>query len=123
MCPSTSNNDRLTQVTETLSKFTKPHNAIALARIETHYFLNKGFVSENQILRNMVPIQNIPAVLVHGRYDMVCPLDNATELHKHWPTSELQIVRESGHSASEPGTIDALVRATQAMVKRLNDAS
>jgi proline iminopeptidase len=85
--------------------------------------LNNGFVSENQILRNMVPIQNIPAVLVHGRYDMVCPLDNATELHKHWPTSELQIVRESGHSASEPGTIDALVRATQAMVKRLNDAS
>jgi proline iminopeptidase len=106
-----------------LSKFTKPHNAIALARIETHYFLNKGFISENQILRNMVPIQNIPAVLIHGRYDMVCPLDNATELHKYWPTSDLQIVRESGHSASEPGTIDALVRATQSMAKRLNDAS
>ncbi|MDF1766643.1 MAG: prolyl aminopeptidase [Gammaproteobacteria bacterium] len=107
---------------ETLSKFTKPHNAIALARIETHYFLNKGFVSENQILKNMVPIQNIPAILVHGRYDMVCPLDNATELHKHWPTSELQIIRDSGHSSSEPGTVDALVRATKAIAKRLGEA-
>jgi len=117
------NCSKLRPSAETLSKFTKPHNAIALARIETHYFLNKGFISENQILRNMVPIQNIPAVLIHGRYDMVCPLDNATELHKYWPTSDLQIVRESGHSASEPGTIDALVRATQSMAKRLNDAS
>ena len=108
---------------DALAKFTKPHTAIALARIESHYFLNKGFIKENQILRNMVPIQNIPAVIVHGRYDMVCPLDNATELHKHWPGSELQIIRDSGHSSSEAGTVDALVRAAKAFAERLGDAS
>jgi proline iminopeptidase len=108
---------------DALAKFTKPHTAIALARIESHYFLNKGFIKENQILRNMVPIQNIPAIIVHGRYDMVCPLDNATELHKHWPGSELQIIRDSGHSSSEAGTVDALVRAAKAFAERLGDAS
>jgi proline iminopeptidase len=54
---------------------------------------------------------------------MVCPLDNATELHKHWPGSELQIIRDSGHSSSEAGTVDALVRAAKAFAERLGDAS
>lgn len=107
----------------TLAKFTKPHNALALARIESHYFVNKGFIDENQILENMQSIQDIPGHIVHGRYDMVCPLDNAQSLHQHWPNSELVIVRESGHSASEPGTIDALVRAVADIAKQLQPAS
>jgi len=104
---------------ELLAKFTKPHNALALARIETHYFMNKGFISANQILENMDALREIPGRIVHGRYDMVCPLDNALSLHQHWPASELDIVRDAGHSASEQGTIDALIRATRDVAKIL----
>tara|TARA_B110000858_G_scaffold134187_1_gene152510 strand:- start:11943 stop:12902 length:960 start_codon:yes stop_codon:yes gene_type:complete len=103
-----------------LAGFTKPHNALALARIEIHYFMNKGFIDENHILDNMQLIRDIPARIVHGRYDMVCPLDNALALHQQWPASELHIVRESGHSASEPGTVDALIRASQDIAKKLD---
>lgn len=104
---------------ELLAKFTKPHNALALARIETHYFRNKGFIAENQILENMSVLKDIPGCIVHGRYDMVCPLDNALSLHHHWPASELNIVRDAGHSASEPGIVDALIRATADIAKTL----
>lgn len=107
---------------ETLAKFTKPHNALALSRIETHYFLNKGFITENQILQNMDVIAQIPGYIVHGRYDVVCPLENALVLHEHWPASELNIVRDAGHSASESGTVDALIRATRDISKTLEAA-
>lgn len=106
-----------------LAKFTKPHNALALARIETHYFVNKGFIDENQILSNMQSIKDIPGRIVHGRYDMVCPLDNALSLHQQWPNSELVIVRDAGHSASEPGTVDALIRVVADIAKQLKSAS
>ena len=106
---------------EALASFTKPHNALALARLEIHYFMNKGFVDENHILDNMHLIRDIPGRIVHGRYDMVCPLDNALALHKHWPAAELHIVRDSGHSASEPGTVDALIRATADIAKKLEN--
>ena len=108
---------------EALASFTKQHNALALARLEIHYFMNKGFIGENHILDNMPLIREIPGRIVHGRYDMVCPLENALALHRYrhrqWPEAELYIVRESGHSASEPGTVDALIRATQDIAKKL----
>ena len=104
---------------ETLAKFTKPHNALALSRIETHFFVNDGFIEENQILKNMDAIAHIPARIIHGRYDVICPLDNALVLHQHWAASELNIVREAGHSASEPGIVDALIRATHDISKLL----
>ena len=106
-----------------LAKFTKPHNALALARIETHYFVNKGFIDENYILNNMQSIKDIPGRIVHGRYDMVCPLDNALRLHQQWPNSELVIVRDAGHSASEPGTVDALIRVVADIAQQLKSAS
>ncbi|MDE0982180.1 MAG: prolyl aminopeptidase [Gammaproteobacteria bacterium] len=106
---------------EALARFTKPHKALALARLESHYFMNKGFIDENQILENMHLIRDIPSRIVHGRYDMVCPLENALALHKLWPTAELHIVRESGHSGSEPGTVDALIRATADIAKQLEN--
>lgn len=106
-----------------LAKFTKPHNALALARIETHYFVNKGFIDENHILNNMQSLKDIPGRIVHGRYDMVCPLDNAQSLHQQWPNSELVIVRDAGHSASEPGTVDALIRVVADIAKQLKSAS
>ncbi len=106
-----------------LAKFTKPHNALALARIETHYFVNKGFIDENYILNNMQSIKDIAGRIVHGRYDMVCPLDNALRLHQQWPNSELVIVRDAGHSASEPGTVDALIRVVADIAQQLKSAS
>ena len=106
-----------------LAKFTKPHNALAMARIETHYFVNKGFIDENHILNSMQSIKDIPGRIVHGRYDMVCPLDNALSLHQQWPNSELVIVRDAGHSASEPGTVDALIRVVADIAKQLKSAS
>lgn len=105
---------------ETLAKFTKPHNALALARIETHYFLNRGFVEENHILDNVSALQGIPGRIIHGRYDMVCPLDNAQSLHRLWENSELHIVRDAGHSASEAGNVDALMRAVQDIAEQLS---
>lgn len=102
---------------QAVEKFSDPHLAMSLARIEAHYFMNEAFMETNQILKNAHKLQGIPGIIVHGRYDVVCPLDNATALHKLWPDSELLIVRDAGHSALEPGIIDALVRATAEMAK------
>ena len=98
--------------------FSDPHVALALARIEAHYFVNKIFLKENQLLADAHRIAGIPGVIVHGRYDMVCPLDNAFALHEVWPEAELQIVPDAGHSGAEPGIIDALVRATNDFARR-----
>ena len=87
--------------------------ALAFARIENHYFVNGGFFDdENQLLRDVARIADIPGVIVHGRYDVVCPIQSAWELHKAWPKAELMISPTSGHSAFEPENVDALVRAT-----------
>ena len=87
--------------------------ALAFARIENHYFVNGGFFEVgDQLLRDAHRIADIPGVIVHGRYDVVCPIQNAWELHKAWPQSELMISPTSGHSGFEAENIDALVRAT-----------
>ncbi|WP_372765189.1 prolyl aminopeptidase [Litorivivens sp.] len=99
------------------------HNALAMARLETHYFVNKGFLAENQLLDNAASLQGIPGIIVHGRYDMVCPLENAASLHAAWPESELRIIRDGGHSAFEPAMSDALVHATRDMLQWLTDRS
>jgi len=98
-----------------------PHIALALARIEAHYFVNRSFIRPNQIIEDAIKLQGIPGVIVHGRYDIVCPMDNAFELHQHWPESELHIIRDAGHSSSEPGITDALVRTTRQMALRFAD--
>jgi len=87
--------------------------ALAFARIESHYFVNGGFFEcEDQLLRDVGRIRAIPGVIVHGRYDVVCPLQNARELQQAWPEARLEVVPDAGHSAFEPGNADALVRAT-----------
>ena len=96
-----------------------PHVALSLARIESHYFMNDCFIRENQIIEEADKLSGIPGIIVHGRYDMVCPMDNAHALHRAWPEADLHIVRDAGHVASEPGIIDSLVRATRRMVDRL----
>lgn len=92
--------------------FTDPHFAICLAAIETHYFINNIFIEENQILRDAHKLKGIPGIIVHGRYDMVCPLTNSYELAAVWPDAKLEIVRHAGHMAREPALTSALIQAT-----------
>ena len=73
-------------------------------------------------MEEVAALDGIPGMIVHGRYDMVCTMDNAFELHRHWPQSELHIIRDAGHVASEPGITDALVRSTRRMADRLRPA-
>ncbi len=98
--------------------FSEPHAALALARIEAHYFVNRGFLQENQLVANAASLSAIPGVIVHGRYDMICTLDNAQSLHDVWPDSQLNVIRDAGHSSSEIGIVDALIRATDDMADR-----
>lgn len=98
-----------------------PHTALGLACIECHYFINNCFLEPNQILRNIEKIEDIPAIIVHGRYDSVCTMDNSWELNKVWSNSDLIIVRDAGHSAYEPGIIDALIRATKTINHRITE--
>jgi proline iminopeptidase len=85
--------------------------AEAFARIECHYFINGGFFQDdNQLLNNIHRIQHIPALIVQGRYDIVCPAESAYELHRAWPRSTLNIAPHSGHSALEPEITELLLR-------------
>ena len=87
--------------------------AEAFARIECHYFINKGFIDpEDKLLLNIDRIRKIPAVIVQGRYDVVCPMMSAWELHRAWPEAEFIVVADAGHSMSEPGIRTCLIEAT-----------
>ena len=93
--------------------------ADAFARIECHYFLNKSFFrSDNQLLEDVGRIRKIPAVIVQGRYDVVCPMKSAWDLHRAWPEADLRIVSDAGHSAFEAGNIHELVSATDKFATR-----
>ncbi|MFL6284997.1 MAG: alpha/beta hydrolase, partial [Pyrinomonadaceae bacterium] len=99
----------------TIEKFADADFALAFARIECHYFMNNAFFpTENYLIENVGNIRHIPAVIVQGRYDVVCPMTSAWELHRAWPEAELRVIPDAGHAASERGTIDALVSATDA---------
>ncbi len=90
-----------------------PEFALAFARIENHYFMNIGFFgSENQLLDHIDIIRHIPTVIIQGRYDVVCPMETAFELHQAFPEAEFQVVSDAGHSAFEPAITDALIKVT-----------
>lgn len=96
-----------------IDDFSEPHKALSLARIEAHYFMNNAFFNtDNYLIENIESIRHIPAVIVQGRYDVVCPMMSAWQLHRAWPEAELQVIGNAGHSATEPGIISALVDAT-----------
>ncbi|WP_127478937.1 prolyl aminopeptidase [Sulfurivermis fontis] len=101
-----------------IDHFGNPFVALSLARIEAHYFTHDSFLRPNQILADAPRLHGIPGAIVHGRYDVICPIENAWELHKAWPEAELTIVPDAGHSASERGTTEALLQATDAMARR-----
>ena len=96
-----------------------PHFALSFACIENHYFINKGFFEvDDQLLRDAHIIRHIPAVIVHGRYDMACQVQNAWDLAKAWPEAELHIIEGAGHSFDEPGILDQLIRTNQQFATR-----
>jgi len=103
-----------------MSKFGEDEFADAFARIECHYFVNQGFLeSEDQLLKGVDRIRHLPAVIVQGRYDIVCPMVSAWELHRVWAEAELIIVPDAGHSISEAGIRNALIDATNRFAEPL----
>jgi proline iminopeptidase len=96
-----------------LDHFSDPRFAVNLATLETYYFANHCFIEENQILANIDQIAHIPSYIIHGRYNISCPLHSAWELHNACPASQLFIIRDAGHSAREAGVTDAIVLATR----------
>jgi proline iminopeptidase len=92
--------------------------AVAFSRIENHYFVNDGFFTEEQLLRNVDRIRHIPAVIVQGRYDMCTPARTAWDLHRAWPEAEFHMVGDAGHAYSEPGILDRLIEATDRFAHR-----
>ena len=99
--------------TDLVSRFGEDRFAEAFARIECHYFVNGGFFeSDNWLLENVHRLKGVPGVIVQGRYDVVCPMKSAWDLHRAWPEAELHVVADAGHAASEPGILSRLVEAT-----------
>ena len=100
------------------SHFAQAHVALSMARIECHYFVHDAFLRPDQLIEDAGRLDGIPGVIVHGRYDVICPLENAWELHHAWSGSELAIIADAGHSAAEAGTRRRLVEATDALAER-----
>lgn len=97
-----------------IDEYEDPEKALPFARIECHYFINKAFFkTDNYLLENVHKISHLPCVIVHGRYDVVCPAKNAWELHKAWPQSKLYFIADSGHSVMEKGITDKVIQATE----------
>ncbi|MFZ0872918.1 MAG: prolyl aminopeptidase [Rhodanobacter sp.] len=103
----------LWQDTSHIASSAEDEFALAFARIECHYFVNGGFFEhDDQLLRNVDRVRAIPTVIVQGRYDVVCPMRSAWDLHCAWPEADLRIVQDAGHSAFEPGILHELLEAT-----------
>ena len=107
---------RLLPDPDLMQRFGENQFADAFARIECHYFINKGFLEPEQLLLNVERIRHIPAVIVQGRYDVVCPMISAWELHHVWPEADFIIVPDAGHSMSEPGIRSVLIEATDKFI-------
>ncbi|HNJ39683.1 MAG TPA: prolyl aminopeptidase [Acidobacteriota bacterium] len=95
-----------------VTEFGADDKALSIARIECHYFVNNIFMEEDQLLKDVDRIRHIPAVIVQGRYDIVCPMMTAWALHKAWPEAEFHVIPDAGHSAFEPGITDELIKAS-----------
>lgn len=99
---------------QTVDNFEDAHHALAMARIECHYFINNCFFKEDsQLLRHIDQIHHIPTWIIHGRYDAICPARNAFELKQAFPEAYYHIIPDAGHAFNEPGILDALISATE----------
>ena len=102
---------------ETVARFTDPRFAVAFARIENHFFTNRGWFEPGQLIRDADKLAGVPGVIVQGRYDMCTPVFTAWDLHRAWPEAEFTIVPDAGHAFDEPGILSALVDATDRFAK------
>jgi proline iminopeptidase len=96
-----------------------PQVALAFAGIENHYFVNDCFFERDQLLRDAHRLADVPGVIVHGRYDAVCPIDQAFDLHRAWPRSRLVVIPDAAHAVTEPGITAALLKANHEFAHRL----
>ena len=104
---------------EVMASFASDRVALGLARIEAHYFKHNIFLPDNFLLENLPKIRHLPATMVQGRYDMVCPIVSADDLHRAWPEAEYRIIDAAGHSAFEPGIRVALISAMEKLKQEL----
>jgi proline iminopeptidase len=104
---------------ELVANFASDRVALGLARIEAHYFRHNIFLPDNFLLENVHRIRKIPAVIVQGRYDVVCPIVSADDLHRAWPEAEYHIIDDAGHSAFEPGIRSTLIGAMEQLKKHV----
>ncbi|HNO74334.1 MAG TPA: prolyl aminopeptidase [Nitrosomonas mobilis] len=107
---------------ETVEYFTSDTVALGLARMEAHYFKNNIFLPKDSLLENAYKLHDLPAVIVQGRYDAVCPILSAYDLYEAWPQAEFKIIADAGHSAWEPGILAALIEATEAFKIKFMEA-
>ena len=102
-----------------VAEFSDARYALAFARIECHYFVHEGFLNpRDQLIRNAHRLAGIPGVVAQGRYDVVTPMFTAWELAKAWPDAKLEIVPDAGHTMTEPGIVDVMVRAAERFAGR-----
>lgn len=103
-----------------VDSFADAHAALSIARIECHYFMNQCWLEPDQLLRDVEKIRHLPAYIVHGRYDVICPVEQAWALAEAWPTAEFKIIDDAGHAVVEPGITEALLQAVHEMAAKLS---
>jgi len=103
-----------------IDHFSDPHIALSIARIECHYFINQCFIAPGQILDNVDKLKDVPGFIVHGRYDVICPIDQAVLLAQHWSESKLIVVDNAGHAVTEQGISEALIDCCNQMLEILS---
>jgi len=104
---------------DVVSSFSNSHTALSVARIECHYFMNNCWLEHNQLIKNIDKIRHIPGYIVQGRYDVICPVEQAWELATAWPEARLSIIGDAGHAVVESGITSALLQITEEMSDRL----
>jgi len=104
---------------DVVESFANSHAALSIARIECHYFMHKCWLEPNQLINDLQAIRDIPGYIVHGRYDVICPVEQAWELSSAWPEAELSIIADAGHAIVEKGITHELLRITKEMSERL----
>jgi len=104
----------------TVAHYSEDAVALGLARIEAHYFANRGFLGDNELLAGVPKLRGIRGIIVQGRYDIVCPIETADTLHRAWADAEYVVVPDAGHSAWEPGICGQLVAAMERLKNTVN---
>jgi len=104
---------------DVVDSFSNPHTALSVARIECHYFMHQCWLKPNQLIQNIDKIRHIPGYIVQGRYDVICPLEQAWELAGAWPEAKLSIINDAGHAIVESGITQALLGACTEMTEKL----